>query len=58
MIERTFDQLVLDLKQRRVVGDPPPVVLLGAGASVDAGIGAMPELYEFLGCADFDELVR
>jgi hypothetical protein len=29
-------------------------LLLGAGASVDAGIGAMDELFQFFGCADFD----
>jgi hypothetical protein len=54
MIQRTFAELVTDLRMRRTVGDKPPVLLLGAGASVDAGIGAMPELYKFFGCADFD----
>lgn len=58
MIPTTFKELVFDLKQRRVAGDPPPVVLLGAGASVDAGIGAMPDLYKFLDCKDFDEFSK
>ena len=55
MIKRRFDELVTDLKTRRAVADKPPVLLLGAGASVDAGIGAMPALFKFFGCADFDE---
>lgn len=42
---------------RRTVGDRPPVLLLGAGASIDAGIGAMPELYRFFNCKDFDSFV-
>lgn len=58
MIQRTFDELVTDLRMRRTVGDKPPVLLLGAGASVDAGIGAMPELFDFFKCADFDEFSR
>lgn len=55
MFERSFGELVQDLRQRRVVGDPPPVLLLGAGASVDSGIGAMTDLFSFVGCDDFDE---
>ena len=39
---------------RRTNGERPPVLLLGAGASVDAGIGAMGELYTFFGVKDFD----
>lgn len=58
MIRRTFADLVTDLRMRRTVGDKPPVLLLGAGASVDSGIGAMPELYRFFGCADFDAFSR
>jgi hypothetical protein len=53
MVRRTFAQLATDLRMRRAVGDKPPVLLLGAGASVDAGIGAMKELFQFFGCADF-----
>lgn len=58
MAERTFADLTRDLRMRRTVGDKPPVLLLGAGASVDAGIGAMPELYEFFNCADFDSFAK
>lgn len=58
MIQRTFAELVTDLRMRRTVGDKPPVLLLGAGASVDAGIGAMPELLAFFNCANFDEFAR
>lgn len=54
MIERTFAELVRDLRLRRIHGERPPVLLLGAGASTDAGIGAMKELYAFFGVKDFD----
>jgi SIR2-like domain len=53
MSSRTLDELVLDLKQRRQAGERPPTLLLGAGASVEAGIGAMAELYKLAGVADF-----
>ncbi|MBI4790219.1 MAG: SIR2 family protein [Chloroflexi bacterium] len=55
MLARTFDELVRDLQQRRQVGDPPPVLLLGAGASVESGIGAMTDLFQFVNAANFDE---
>ena len=58
MIQRTLAELVTDLRMRRTVGDKPPVLLLGAGASVDAGIGAMTELFEFFGCADFEAFCK
>src|SRR5512144_2034934 len=54
MINRTLTDLVKDLRQRREVGDPPPVVLLGAGASVESGIGAMTDLFQFVEVPDFD----
>ena len=54
MVERAFADLVRDLRLRRTSGERPPVLLLGAGASVDAGIGAMDELYRFFGVKDFD----
>jgi hypothetical protein len=55
MATRTFDELVQDLQQRREVADPPPVLLMGAGASIAAGIGAMGELFKFVKKKDFDE---
>ncbi|WP_300454238.1 SIR2 family protein [Accumulibacter sp.] len=58
MVPRSFPDLVKDLRMRRTVGDRPPVLLLGAGASVDAGIGAMDELFRFFACADFDAFCR
>jgi len=58
LIQRTFTELVMDLRLRRTVGDKPAVLLLGAGASVDAGIGAMTELFQFFGCADFDAFCK
>lgn len=54
MRTRSFGDLVTDVRQRRIVGDTPPVLLLGAGASVAAGIGAMPEIYKLFGCSDFE----
>ena len=55
MASRTLDELAPDLKQRRLAGDWPLTLLLGAGASVGAGIGAMPQLYKLAGVADFKE---
>lgn len=53
METRTLNDLITDLRQRRIVGESPPVLLLGAGASVDAGIGSMPDVYRLFGCKDF-----
>jgi hypothetical protein len=59
MAERTLRDLVDDLlTRRRGTSDPPPILLLGAGASVDAGIGAMPELYKQFRVRDFAEFER
>ncbi len=44
---RTFDDLLLYMKRRRVLGYRPPVLLLGAGASFEAGIGTMTQLFQF-----------
>ena len=57
MVERSIDELARDLKQRRELGDAPLVVVLGAGASVDAGIGAMSDLFEFVRVTNFEEFV-
>jgi hypothetical protein len=57
MIERTLEDLRRDLADRRRLGDPPPIVLLGAGASAEAGLATMQALYRFLEVADFDEFV-
>ena len=57
MAERTLDDLVRDLADRRRLGEQPPVVLLGAGASAAAGLATMPALYRFTGVAGFDEFV-
>jgi pimeloyl-ACP methyl ester carboxylesterase len=40
---RTFNDLITDRRQRRAVGESPPVLLLGADASVELGIGARAE---------------
>jgi hypothetical protein len=57
MADRTLDDLVRDLADRRRLGEQPPVVLLGAGASAAAGLATMPALYRFTGVAGFDEFV-
>ncbi|HYI96424.1 MAG TPA: SIR2 family protein [Bryobacteraceae bacterium] len=57
MIERKLDDLISDIKQRRTAGDRPPVLLLGAGASVESGIGAMKDLFSFAKCDDFAHFV-
>ncbi|HEV8581581.1 MAG TPA: SIR2 family protein [Thermoanaerobaculia bacterium] len=53
MVERTLDDLIRDLSDRRRLSEPPPVLLLGAGASVESGIGMMARLYELVGVKDF-----
>jgi S1-C subfamily serine protease len=58
MKTRTFNDLITDLRQRRIAGEAPPVLLLGAGASAESGIGAMPDVYRFFGCSDFGEFAR
>ncbi|HEU4885970.1 MAG TPA: SIR2 family protein, partial [Longimicrobium sp.] len=57
MESRTFAELVDYLKRRRTLGYRPPVLLVGAGASFEAGIGTMRQLFEFTGVSDFDEFV-
>jgi len=52
MIERTFQELAEYLKHRLATSEPPPVVVLGAGASVESGIGAMTELFKQEKCAE------
>jgi SIR2-like domain len=53
--QRTFDELVRHLRDQREMGEPAPVVLLGAGASKDAGIEDMKGLYDLIGVDDFEE---
>jgi len=57
MTERTIGDLARDLADRRRLGESPPVVLFGAGASVDAGIGAMDGIFKLVGARDFDTFV-
>jgi S1-C subfamily serine protease len=58
MATRTFEELVQDLKQRREVADLPPVLLIGAGASLAAGIGAMADLFAFVKRDSFESFVE
>jgi hypothetical protein len=58
METRSLMDLITDLRQRRIAGEAPPVLFLGAGASVEAGIGAMAEVYKFFGVPDFDTFVK
>jgi hypothetical protein len=55
---RTFDDLLLYMKRRRVLGYRPPVLLLGAGASFEAGIGTMTQLFQFTKVKDFEEFCQ
>ncbi|MBA3440190.1 MAG: SIR2 family protein [Pyrinomonadaceae bacterium] len=55
---RTFDDLVLYMNQRRRLGYHPPVLLLGAGASFEAGVGTMKQLFQFTKVKDFDEFCQ
>jgi hypothetical protein len=58
METRSLVDLITDLRQRRIAGEAPPVLFLGAGASVEAGIGAMPEVYQLFGVPDFDTFAK
>ena len=58
MVNRTLQDLIRDLTDRRRMSEPPPVVLLGAGASAQAGLATMQSLYQFLGVTSFDEFVK
>ena len=55
MVERTIYDLTRDLAERRRLGEPAPVVLLGAGASAEAGIGTMGALFAFMHVRDREE---
>ena len=57
MKERSFEELVRHLRHRQEMGEKAPVLLLGAGASKDAGIEDMQGLYTLVGANDFDEFV-
>jgi hypothetical protein len=57
LVKRTLQDLVRDLADRRRLSETPPVVLLGAGASAQAGLATMQKLYEFVGVPGFDEFV-
>jgi hypothetical protein len=53
MIQRTVGHLLRDLADRRRLGEPPPVLMLGAGASVESGLGAMQGIFDLAGVANF-----
>lgn len=57
MLELTLQDLILDLSKRRQLGEAAPVVLLGAGASVESGIEAMDGLFQLVRCNGFAEFV-
>ncbi len=57
MVTRTIQELVRDLENRRRLGDLPPVVLLGAGASIESGIEAMDGLFKLVNCDNFAQFV-
>jgi hypothetical protein len=55
MTARTVEDLVQDLADRRRLGELPPVVLLGAGASAGAGVATMQALYRYFEVSGFGE---
>ena len=55
MVEKAIGELVHDLQQRRRLGELPPVLLLGAGASVESGIGAMTDLFKLVRRDTFEQ---
>lgn len=57
IVYKTFDDLVKDLKDRRAGFEKPPVLLLGAGASVAAGLAAMRDLYDLFEVKNFEEFI-
>src|SRR4051794_2681911 len=58
MQQRSFEDLISDVRQRRISGEPPPVPLLGAGASAESGIGAMPDVYKEFNSTDFASFTK
>lgn len=57
MKQRSFDDLVRHLRDQREMGERAPVLLLGAGASREAGLEDMQGMYDLVGAAGFDEFV-
>lgn len=57
MKQRTFDDLVRHLRNQRELGEHAPVLLLGAGASREAGIEDMQGLFTLVEAANFDQFV-
>lgn len=58
IVEKTVGELARDLAQRRRLAERPPVLLLGAGASREAGVATMEQLFAYLGKDDFEEFVK
>lgn len=57
IVYKTFEDLIKDLKDRRAGFEKPPVLLLGAGASVAAGLAAMRDLYDLFHVKNFEEFI-
>jgi NAD-dependent SIR2 family protein deacetylase len=53
VVERTIQDFILYLKQSRMQGHKTPVLLIGAGASLEAGIGTMHQLFQYANVNDF-----
>jgi hypothetical protein len=58
MIAQTIQDLAKDLAKRRMVNDPPPVLLLGAGASAASGVTLMKHLFPAFDCTITEEFFQ
>jgi hypothetical protein len=58
MIAQTIQDLARDLAKRRMVNDPPPVLLLGAGASAASGVTLMKHLVPAFDCTSTEEFFQ
>jgi NAD-dependent SIR2 family protein deacetylase len=57
LLGRSLSDLIEDIKKRRsrLVNDLPPVLLLGAGASVHSGIWSMKSIMKYFKCNGYEE---
>lgn len=52
VIQRIVEHLVRHPRARLRLGEPPPVLLPRAGASVESGVGSMQRIFDLAGLAD------
>jgi hypothetical protein len=60
LLERSLSDLIEDIKKRRsrLVNDLPPVLLLGAGASMQSGIWSMKSIMKYFKCSEYGEFYK